>query len=107
MDGPSLRGRITTIQDIGSDGAPLDVTFGTYRELVARNHSCEAIAVMKPWQPTTPPPLSPARGPPQHDFGFDVDPGPCPGPDIDPTPAYDLSKPEPIPDFDFDQSHGA
>jgi hypothetical protein len=26
--------------------------------------------------PATPRPLSPARGPPQHDFGFDADPGP-------------------------------
>ncbi|MBA2244618.1 MAG: hypothetical protein H0W11_06655 [Gemmatimonadetes bacterium] len=34
--------------------------------------------------PTTPPPLSPARGPPQHDLGLDADPG-----------------------FDFDQSAGA
>ena len=25
--------------------------------------------------PATPPPLSPARGPPQHDLGFDADPG--------------------------------
>ncbi len=47
--------------------------------------------------PTTPPPLSPARGPPQHDLAFDTDQ----------TPAYDLSEPEPVPDFDFDQSAGA
>ncbi len=53
--------------------------------------------------PTTPPPLSPARGPPQHHLGFDPDPGP----DIDQTPRYDPTEPEPVPDFDFDPSHGA
>jgi hypothetical protein len=53
--------------------------------------------------PTTAPPLSPARGPPQHDLVFDIDPGF----DLDQTPAYDLSEPEPVPDFDFDQSAGA
>ena len=53
--------------------------------------------------PTTAPPLSPARGPPQHDFAFDADPGF----DLDQTPAYDPSEPEPGPDFDVDQSAGA
>ncbi|HUF51392.1 MAG TPA: transposase [Longimicrobiales bacterium] len=53
--------------------------------------------------PTTPPPLSPARGPPQQDLVLDVDPGF----DLDQTPAYDPSEPEPVPDFDFDQSTGA
>jgi hypothetical protein len=46
---------------------------------------------------------APARGPPQHDLGFDADPGF----DIDQTPAYDLTDLEPVPDFDFDQSAGA
>jgi hypothetical protein len=53
--------------------------------------------------PTTAPPLSPARGPPQHDLAFDADPGF----DLDQTPAYDPTEPEPVPDFDFDQSAGA
>jgi hypothetical protein len=53
--------------------------------------------------PTTAPPLSPARGPPQHDLAFDADPGF----DLDPTPAYDPTEPEPVPEFDFDQSAGA
>jgi len=53
--------------------------------------------------PTTAPPLSPARGPPQHDLAFDADPGF----DLDQTPAYDLTEPERIPDFDFDQGAGA
>jgi hypothetical protein len=50
--------------------------------------------------PTPAPPLSPARGPPQHDLAFDSDPGF----DLDQTPDYDLTEPEPVPDFDFDQS---
>jgi hypothetical protein len=58
--------------------------------------------------PTTPPPLSPARGPPQGYLGFDADPGfdfdqTDPGFDFDQTPAFDLTEPEPVPDFDFDQ----
>jgi hypothetical protein len=56
---------------------------------------------------TTAPPLSPARGPPQHDLAFDADPGF----DLDQMPAYDPTEPEPEPefgpDFDFDQSAGA
>lgn len=53
--------------------------------------------------PATPPPLSPARGPPQHDLVFDA----AHGLDIDQTPAYDLTEPEHAPDFDFDLSRGA
>jgi hypothetical protein len=53
--------------------------------------------------PASPPPLSPARGPPQHDLGFDAGHSP----DIDQTPAFDPTEPEPVPDFDFDQSRGA
>jgi putative ABC transport system permease protein len=45
-------GRITMIWDLGVDGSRVDVTFGTYRELESRSRSFEAIAVMKPWQPT-------------------------------------------------------
>ena len=33
-------------------GARLDVTFGTYRELIARNRSFASMAVMRPLQPT-------------------------------------------------------
>jgi hypothetical protein len=53
--------------------------------------------------PTTAPPLSPARGPPQHDLAFDADHGF----DVDQTPDYDPTEPEPVPDFDFDGSAGA
>jgi hypothetical protein len=42
--------------------------------------------------PHRPPPLAPARGPPQSELAFDQ------------SPAFDLSDPEPVPDFDFDQS---
>lgn len=42
--------------------------------------------------PHTPPPLAPARGPPQPELLFDQ------------TPGFDPTDPEPIPDFDFDQS---
>ena len=45
-------GRIMAIWDSGVDGSRLDVTFGTYRELLERSRSFDAIAVMKPWQPT-------------------------------------------------------
>ena len=42
--------------------------------------------------PHTPPPISPARGPPQGDFLLDQ------------TPAFDPSEAEPVPDFVFDPS---
>ncbi|HEX6536582.1 MAG TPA: ABC transporter permease [Gemmatimonadaceae bacterium] len=45
-------GRIVMISDHGTDGAPIDVTFGTYREVSERGRSFDALAVMKPWQPT-------------------------------------------------------
>ena len=45
--------------------------------------------------PHKPPPLSPARRPPQNDLLTGL---------LDQTPAFDPAEPEPIPDFDFDQS---
>ena len=36
----------------GQGGSRLDVTFGTYRELLARTHSFESMTVMRPVQPT-------------------------------------------------------
>ena len=42
--------------------------------------------------PHCPPPLTPARGPPQHDLLLDQ------------TPAFDVADPEPVPEYDFDQS---
>ena len=44
--------RIVAISDVGGDGSPLDVTFGTYNEVVQRAQSFEALAVMKGWTPT-------------------------------------------------------
>ncbi len=42
-----------------------------------------------------PPPLSPARGPPQSDLLTGL---------LDQTPAFDPAEPDPVPDFEFDQS---
>ena len=44
--------RIAAIWDRAVDGRPADITFGTYRELVERSRSFEAIAAMKAWQAT-------------------------------------------------------
>ena len=43
--------RLMMIWD-GQNGTRLDVTFGTYRELIERNRSFESMAVMRPVQPT-------------------------------------------------------
>jgi putative ABC transport system permease protein len=45
-------GRIAMISDVGVSRAPLDVTFGTYREAAERSRAFETLAVMRPWQPT-------------------------------------------------------
>lgn len=45
-------GRITMVWDFGNGGARVNVTFGTYRELLERSRSFEALAVMRVWQPT-------------------------------------------------------
>ncbi len=45
-------GRLVAIWDRSPDSSPSALTFGTYRELIARTRSFEAIAVSKPWQPT-------------------------------------------------------
>ena len=45
--------------------------------------------------PHKPPPLSPAREPPQGDLLTEL---------LDQTPAFDPVEPEPVPDFEFDQS---
>ncbi|MEK6299735.1 MAG: ABC transporter permease [Acidobacteriota bacterium] len=44
--------RITTVWDFGNEGARVHVTFGTYRELLERSRSFDAMAVMRAWQPT-------------------------------------------------------
>ena len=45
-------GRIAMILEVRSDGLRNPGTFGMYRELAERNRSFDAIAVLKPWQPT-------------------------------------------------------
>jgi len=42
-----------------------------------------------------PPPVSPARGPPQSDLLVEL---------LDQTPTFDPAEPDPVPDFEFDQS---
>ena len=44
--------RIAMIIEMRSDGSRNDGTFGMYRELAARSRSFDAMAVVKPWQPT-------------------------------------------------------
>ena len=44
--------RIVTISEWTDDGTRIDGTFGMYHGLVERNHSFEAIAAYKPWNPT-------------------------------------------------------
>src|SRR5215472_1152602 len=43
--------RIMTIWYSGSNGARIGQAFHTYREVAVRNHSFEALAVMKSWEP--------------------------------------------------------
>ncbi|MEP6492112.1 MAG: ABC transporter permease [bacterium] len=44
--------RITMVSDIASDGGPMAVTFGTYREIVQRSRSFAHAAAFGAWQPT-------------------------------------------------------
>jgi len=44
--------RVLGLWDRGSDGSSVTVTFGTFRELMTRAHSFDAVAVWKSWQPT-------------------------------------------------------
>ncbi len=44
-------GRILSIADVGPEGSPAPVTFGTFREIQERSGSFEATAVVKPWEP--------------------------------------------------------
>ena len=53
--------RVVTIWDAGHDGSRLDVTFGTFRELVDRSRTVEYLSVWKVWQPTMTGPTEPER----------------------------------------------
>ena len=44
--------RVTAISDLYNDGAHLDVTFGTYREVAVRSRAFDALAVYRAWLPT-------------------------------------------------------
>jgi putative ABC transport system permease protein len=44
--------RVTMIWETRSDGSRLDVTFGSFFGVSERSRSFDAMAVMKPWQPT-------------------------------------------------------
>jgi hypothetical protein len=65
-------------------------------------------------EPTSPPLIHSARGPPQTELAMDLTSGkrqeaakePFPD-DLDQAPEFDPTAPEPIPDDDFDQSRGA
>jgi len=45
-------GRVIVVSDAGPGRSRIDVTFGTFRELLQRSHAFEALAVARPWQPT-------------------------------------------------------
>jgi putative ABC transport system permease protein len=53
-------GRIVMIWDV-FEGSRSDVTFHTYRELVRRSYSFDAVAAMEPWRPTMTGPAEPER----------------------------------------------
>lgn len=53
--------RLVSVADRGDGGQPLQVTFGTYRELVERSRAFADLAVVKPWQPTLTGGEEPAR----------------------------------------------
>jgi putative ABC transport system permease protein len=44
--------RVVAVWDYAPGRGPLEVTFGTHREVLERSRTFEALAVFKPWQPT-------------------------------------------------------
>ena len=44
--------RLVTIAEVGATNPRLDVTYGTFREVVQRSHAFASLAVLKTWQPT-------------------------------------------------------
>jgi putative ABC transport system permease protein len=54
-------GRITMIWETGRNGLHNEGSFGMYRELAKRARSFDALAVLKPWQPTMTGPDQPER----------------------------------------------
>ena len=54
-------GHLTMMWEERADGGPMYVTFGTYHGLLEHSRSFDALAVMKPWQPTMTGPTQPER----------------------------------------------
>ncbi len=44
--------RVLMVSDVANNGTPEPIAFGTYREILLRNHSFDALAPFKAWQPT-------------------------------------------------------
>ena len=44
--------RVVVMSDTGANGSPLAVTFGTFREIMARSRTLQRGAVSRTWQPT-------------------------------------------------------
>ncbi|HTL05288.1 MAG TPA: ABC transporter permease [Gemmatimonadales bacterium] len=57
---PAAR-RLVAVADRLDDGAPLGVTYGNFREVLARSRSFSELAVWRPWQPTLVGPDQPER----------------------------------------------
>jgi len=53
--------RLAGVTERSSDGLPVDVAFGTYREIAGRMRSLESSAAFKSWQPTLAGKLEPER----------------------------------------------
>ena len=53
--------RLAVVADRSTDGLPLDIAFGTYREIAGRMRSLESSAAFKNWQPTLSGKLEPER----------------------------------------------
>jgi putative ABC transport system permease protein len=45
-------GRLFVVHDLTSEGDPMDVTFGTFREVAERSRSFDALGVARGWQPS-------------------------------------------------------
>jgi putative ABC transport system permease protein len=54
-------GQLVTVWDVRGDGARLEPTFGTYRELVERSRSLASLTAIRTWQPTLTGPAEPER----------------------------------------------
>ena len=53
--------RIVSIADRAGDGSSVDVTFGTFREVLARSRTLAEVSVLRPWQPTMTTDAAPER----------------------------------------------